>query len=124
MEDECPDTPKVCESCGGDWMQGCHWCSDGYMDAGHMARWKAFRTRMRTMSGTYSLFQSLIEGLADRLIADGTAKSYEVAQGGLSALARWMEAEPDTHEREEASKDVSKFHGLAVDRLSKRPGSP
>jgi hypothetical protein len=81
-------------------------------------RWKEFRTKMRAVSGTYSMFQDLVESLVARLRVDGRPDSVATAATGEEAIEAWLTAEPDSREREEAAARVSKFHKEAIDRLT------
>ena len=110
-----PDTPKACIACGG---YGCHWCDSGSMSPEQMGKWKEFRTKMRAVSGTYSMFQDLVESLVARLRVDGRPESIATAAKGEEAIEAWLTAEPDSHERKEAAARVSKFHKEAIDRLT------
>jgi hypothetical protein len=117
--DKLPETPRVCEACGGVDKANCHWCTDGLQVAEQRIKWKAFRMRMRAMSGTYALFQSLIEEVTERLEQNNTEIARELASSGRMFLSKWMESDPDSQEREEASKELLRFHRRAVALLSR-----
>jgi hypothetical protein len=120
MDEDVPDTLKTCEACGGDWQDGCQWCTRGFMGAVQAFRWRIFRTRMRSLSGTYSMFKDMVEDVVDRLLADNTAEGVRLAQSGMASLVAWMGAETDSAERNVASAEVAEFHRRAMDYLSSR----
>jgi len=114
-----PDTPRVCEACGGIDHADCHWCSGGLQDPEQRVRWKAFRSRMRAMSGTYALFQSLIEEVTDRLEQHNTELAMDLAAEGRLHLAKWLEAESDSEHREAEAQELLRFHRRAMSLLSR-----
>lgn len=117
MEDNGPDTPKMCEVCAGEWTD-CKWCDHGRMDIESLKRWREFRTKIRKVSGTYSLFRDMVEALADKLETIGTIEGLILSVSGREALYKWTEAETDSVERENASADIAAFHRKAVEMLA------
>ncbi len=119
MDSDAPDTPRVCDACGGVDHRDCRWCSGGLQDAAQIVRWRAFRVRMRAMSGTYALFQALIEEVTDRLEQHNTEVARDLAAEGRLHLSRWMEAEADSNDREVEAQGLLRFHRRAMALLSR-----
>lgn len=117
--DKMPDTPRVCEACGGKEHADCHWCTDGLQSPVQRSKWKSFRAKMRAMSGTYALFQSLVEDVIDRLEQNNSEYGRELAAEGHLHLTKWLEGDPDSDVREKQAKDLLRFHRRAMALLSR-----
>lgn len=115
--DEHEKTPRTCVACGG---RSCRWCTGGHQDEVQQEEWKAFRSRMRRISGTYSALEGIVQDLVRRLEEVGTPESRECARLGKSCLDRWVSADPDTPERREASVEIQMFQKEAVIVLMKK----
>ncbi len=112
--DDSPETPRVCEACGGDGGSRCNWCTGGLQNQSQKAQWKEFRARMRATSGTYSILQALIEETVDKLRKSGTHVKVALATEGMASLTRWLEADPDSEARKSASVELLTFHRRAM----------
>lgn len=131
MNDEAT-TPRVCEACGQrdllsederEVLRGeidCPWCSDGYQNPMQQVRWREFRRVMSKISGTYSVFESLIKDLLVRLAllgGSGDEKAWTLRDEGEVVLQKWLSAEPTTTERAESSQELLAFNRKALDYL-------
>ncbi len=116
FDEEAPDTPRVCEACGG---RSCTWCTDGYQDLQQQKLWHAFRMRMRHISNTYSLLEDIMNNLVDKLEGLGDPKAKDMAKEGRSLLREWREAEADSPQRRAASVSINIFQRAAVLQLVK-----
>jgi hypothetical protein len=103
-----PETPRICEACGG---RSCRWCNHGFQDSGQQKAWKDFRERMRKISSTYSLLEKIVRELIDTLESMGES---EMAEQGKKCLKEWSEASPESMARREASMKISLFQSRAV----------
>jgi len=118
--DDPADTPRVCEACGGESDAICHWCTEGFQDSTQQVNWRSFRQRMSKISGTYSIFQGMIEETIDILdkIEDDEAKAMAVE--AREVLCKWLVSDHGTAERDEAGKGLVTFHNKALSFLMKR----
>lgn len=120
FDEDAPDTPKICESCNGDLGFKCDWCTNGYMSPIELNRWKTFRMKMRSVSGTYAMFQGIVESLIQKLNDLDNPGAPELVSFGLDSLSRWLNSMPDSSERDQASNDIKTFNKKALDMLSSR----
>ena len=74
---------------------------------------------MREMSGTYALFQSLLEEVTDRLEQHNSEIARDLAAEGKLHLSKWLESSPDSEEREKEANNLLKFHRRAMALLSR-----
>lgn len=115
---DAPDTPRVCEACGGN-EAGCGWCTGGFQDPGQQDRWREFRMGMRKISETYSLLEDIMWDIVGRLDAVGTKEASDLSTEGRRLLKTWLQADPDSAERRQSSLSISMFQKRAVLELIK-----
>lgn len=104
-------TPRACAACGG---RSCNWCTGGFQDEAQQAKWKEFRSRMRTISSTYPLLENITRQLIQALEDAGTDEALELAQKGRQHLDRWIMSDCDTAERRAASVEIGIFQTDAL----------
>lgn len=111
-------TPRVCDACGGA-PADCRWCSGGYQTLQQQRAWQMFRNRMRTISGTYSLLEGLVNQLIGRLRERGSDEANILADEGKDLLITWWASDADSDERKETAARMSAFQRRALDVLSR-----
>lgn len=115
-DSDVPETGRTCGACGGA-GNNCRWCTDGYQDAEQQARWRAFKSEMTKISGTYHLLEQIIRELITRLDASPFPGSAVLATDGRMRLDAWLSAEPMTDERVASTKGLLEFQRKALDHL-------
>ena len=113
MEDAA-DTPRACAACGGESSEECPWCTSGFQDASQQERWKRFRQRMSKISGTYSIFQGIIEKTIDILDQMDDEEAKAMAIEARKVLCKWLISDHGTLERDDAGKGLVSFHNKAL----------
>lgn len=119
MEDS-SDTPRVCEACGGESEGSCPWCSRGFQNTRQQEVWRQFRQRMSKISGTYSIFQGLIEGTIGLLEQMKDEEARSLALEGRDVLCRWLLSDHGSVERDEAGRGLVLFHNRSLRFLANR----
>lgn len=113
-EDRGPDTLRTCEACGG---EGCPWCRDGFQDLDQNRHWAKFRSRMKTISNTYSLVESIILDVLDRLQEDGSDEALDLALQGHKLFESWSKTNPANGGRDAVVEQMKDFNRQALDFL-------
>jgi len=108
-----PDTLKSCLACGGNNVEDCPWCTDGYMDKEQERKWKVFRQKMKSLSKTYTFLQDITKEIIARLRNVNKIKPQQLADHGEDLLEKWSEAE----DRASLTSGLSKFNKEALDYL-------
>jgi hypothetical protein len=114
MEEDDIKTPRVCEACGG-LGNPCKWCLDGFQDPDHQEAWSLFRNRMRSISGTYSLLESLMEQIIEKLNSIETEEAHNASIEGKKLLVIWWDHDIDSEERKNVSHKISEFQKKAIE---------
>lgn len=115
-EEDGPETPRVCEACGGKTEDNyvCRWCRNGFQNSEQRSAWREFRTRMRKISSTYSLLEKLTREMINVLSRIDGEESVTIVREGSMALNKWLSSDPDTKERRDASIDIGIFQKKAL----------
>lgn len=114
--EEEPTTQRTCEACGG---AGCNWCTEGFMNINQFSKWRDFRKRMRNISGTYSMLESIVDNLIQELTKIGHEETLREAQKASIDLRVYLNAEINSKERNNAAMDLISFQRTAIKLIAK-----
>lgn len=117
FDDDEPDTLKSCEACGGNWKDGCHWCSHGFMNVDQIVNWREFKIRIHNESDVYSLVQNLVEIVADKLIFK--IPNSELYEQYFNSLSGWIESDPNSDSRLTNFNKIIETHKQIVNLICK-----
>ena len=113
-DDDEPITLRTCEACAG---EGCMWCKDGYQDATQNMKWAKFRARMKYVSNTYALVESMLLDIIERLKANGSDEALSLAIHGQNLLDTWDRTDPVNGGRDQIIEAMKAHNRLALDYL-------